>query len=66
MSVTTDGQPGCHLQLQPQARTDSCVVRFDTLAAAQEALQQLGGGMRGKFRCCPAQVACCMCAGGMR
>ena len=43
------------LQLQHQPRTDGCVVRFTTLAAAQDALQQLGGGIRGKFRYIPMQ-----------
>jgi hypothetical protein len=41
------------LQLQHQPRTDGCIVRFTTLAAAQDALQQLGGGIRGKFRYSP-------------
>ena len=45
------------LQLQHQPRTDGCIVRFITLAAAQDALQQLGGGIRGKFRYTPHAVA---------
>lgn len=37
-------------QIQHQPGVEACIVRFSSLAAAQEALQQLGGGVRGKFR----------------
>lgn len=44
-------------QLVPQPGVSACIVRFASGAALQEALQQLGGGVRSKFRVDPAAIA---------
>ena len=44
-------------QLQHLPGVGACVVRFTSMAALQEALQQLGGGVRGRFRVDPAAIA---------
>ncbi len=44
------------LQLHPQPGAGACIVRFTSAGALQEALQQLGGGVRGKFRVDPDAI----------
>ena len=43
-------------QLQQQPGIGAYIVRFQSQAALLEALQQLGGGVRGKFRFDPAAI----------